>query len=302
MRPPCEEVVRSYLPQLRARIVRNLVERYGWTMAEAAKALGISTTASSKYKRIIEAGSSLPSSQLESVANKVADKLAAGSATPESVITEICRVCMHMRIEGPICRLHRSAVNGLYDCRACLNVNVEAAGESMERMEVIIELKNALLLLSNCRGFDRLIPEVRTNIAMCTGRPRDESDVAAYPGRITAIKGRAVSFSQPEFNASKHLSRILLKAREFNPKIRSITCIKFNTEIEQAMRSLKMKYAIVDREKYKNLEDFIIAAGRVDDAIVDPGGVGIEPITYVFGENATDTVKKILKIADSMGM
>lgn len=300
MRPPCEEVVRNYLPQLRARIVRNLIEEHGWTMAEAAKALEISSTASAKYKRIIESGTNLPVQILEGSAAKISEELSNGSATPESAITQICETCMRMRIEGPICRLHRSTVGGIENCKACLNVNTAIAGEAWEKLKVISELKKALLLLSTCREFEKLIPEVRTNIAMCTRNPKDESDVAAYPGRITTIKGRAASLSQPEFNASKHLSKILLQARKVNPRIRSVSCIKFNREVVQAMEKLKIKFTVVDREVYKDVETFIKETGMVGDAIVDPGGIGIEPVTYVFGEGAVDTVKKILNIANTI--
>ncbi|MBO3832387.1 MAG: hypothetical protein FGF51_03250 [Candidatus Brockarchaeota archaeon] len=60
MKPPCEYVIKSYLPQLRARIVREFIESHSWSITSAAKAIGISSTAAevqednSDIKRLLQ--------------------------------------------------------------------------------------------------------------------------------------------------------------------------------------------------------------------------------------------------------
>lgn len=300
VRPPCEYVGKTYLPQLRARIIRDLVEKYNWSIGEAAKKLEISVTAASKYKRILKEKTSISIDLLERVSSILAEGIATNKLSPEAFVEQVCSHCMIMRVEGDICRIHRSALPDLIGCNACHRAFINLGGGSTERMEVLNELNRALSVLSMYPRFDRLIPEVRTNIVMCIKDPKDTNDVAAFPGRITVMKGKATAISRPEFGASRHMSMILLIARKINPELRAVTCIKYDKMIEQAMKQAGLHFIVMDRTKYNSIELFLQTLENIRDGIVDPGGAGIEPVVYIFGKNAINAVEKIIKIANNI--
>lgn len=300
MRPPCEYVGKTYLPQLRARIVRNLVEKYNWSINEAAKKLEISVTAASKYKRIIEEGTNISIDLLERLSNTLAEGIANNRLSPEAFVEQVCSHCMIMRVEGDVCRIHRNALPDLIGCNACHRAFVNLGGGSTERMEILNELVRALSILSMYPRFDRLIPEVRTNIVMCVNDPKDSSDVAAFPGRITVMKGRAAAVAKPEFNASRHMSMILLSARTINPELRAVSCIRYDKVVNLAIQQAGLQYVTMDRTKYNDIESFIKSLHHLEDCLIDPGSSGIEPVVYIFGKNAINVVEKILRIANKI--
>jgi predicted fused transcriptional regulator/phosphomethylpyrimidine kinase/predicted transcriptional regulator len=280
--------------------VRNLVERYNWSIGEAAKKLEISVTAASKYKRILKEETNISVELLERLSGILADGIANNKISPEAFVEQVCSHCMIMRVEGDICRIHRNALPDLVGCNACHRTFVNLGGGSTERMEVLNELNRALSALSMYPRFDRLIPEVRTNIVMCTKDPKDTNDVAAFPGRITVMKGRAAAVSRPEFGASRHMSIILLTARKINPNVRAVTCIKYDKIIEQAMKQAGLQFIVMDRSRYESIERFLQTLEDIEDGVVDPGGAGIEPVVYIFGKNAINVVEKIIKIVNKI--
>ncbi|MBO3769423.1 MAG: thiamine-phosphate synthase family protein [Thermoproteota archaeon] len=300
MKPPCEYVIKSYLPQLRARIVRELVERHGWSITSAAKVLGISPTAATKYKRIIATSSSYYVSGLDQFSKNLAGKILRNEITPGSFIEEVCLKCMEERARGNLCKFHRKAQPKLEGCKSCFKAFQKMVEGSFERFEILEELERALEILSTCSNLERLIPEVRTNIVMCTKSPKGVEDVAAFPGRLTFINGSIRAFSKPEFNSSKHMSSVLLAANSIDPNIRSAMCIKYDEKIEESIEKCGLRKTVFDRSKYENIESFIRSLKTLGDVIVDKGGVGIEPVAYVFDKCAIDVAKRVIAIARNL--
>ena len=296
MRPPCELVSRFYLPQLRARITKELVEKYGWNVRQVANTLKISSTAALRYKRIIRERSRISSSFLDKLAENLASKIARNEISDEEFIRQVCSGCLILRLESDICKIHRKEIPELKNCRVCSRLFTEMEDIRADRLEVIEELNSALKLLSGYSNFDLLIPEVRTNIVMCVNDPKGLQDVAAFPGRITSINGRAVALSQPEFQASKHISKILLAMNKKNQNIRASMCIKFNEEIEKAIKESKLKFVVMDRTKYDDITKFIEEALGDFDAVADPGEKNVEPVVYIFGSGAINVVERVLEL------
>ena len=302
MRPPCEYVVKTYLPQVRARIIRNLIEEYNWKPVDVAKKLMISLPSVSKYKKILREITGISEEFAERVAREATDMIVRGEDTPEAFIELLCRNCMIHRIDGEICKIHRMNVPELLNCQACTNIFQQVVGVTDERQEVISNLMQAYSMLRSIQNFDLLIPEVRTNIVMAINNPKNIGDVAGFPGRLTTVKGKILAVTRPEFNASQHLAEILIRVNKKKPEIRGLICIKFNDEILKAIEKTKLIYTIFEREKtnLKSLEEFIEHLGEIPDILIDKGGHGIEPVTYVFGRNATDAAEKVIKIYESL--
>lgn len=85
----CDEVVRNYLPQLRAELVCRLVEEKGISQAKVAKWMGISRAAVSQYmSRKRGSGEIYISMDLDDIIESWAD----GVITGEGSVT-ICDIC-----------------------------------------------------------------------------------------------------------------------------------------------------------------------------------------------------------------
>ncbi|HDH06951.1 MAG TPA: phosphomethylpyrimidine kinase, partial [Thermoproteales archaeon] len=143
----------------------------------------------------------------------------------------------------------------------------------------------------------KYIPEVRTNIVMAKENASSINDVAAFPGRITIVKNKLAVFSEPEFGASKFLSKVLLEIMKKNPKIKALTCIKYLENMEKSLVKLGIKYTILSKPLRKDTiwileEEF----NGYEEVLIDKGGLGIEPVMYILGVNAIEVVKKAVKI------
>jgi hydroxymethylpyrimidine/phosphomethylpyrimidine kinase len=139
------------------------------------------------------------------------------------------------------------------------------------------------------------------------------SEIAGIPGRITVARERLRTLSEPEFGASYHLANVLLAAREKNREIRAAINLLFNERIERAMREvLKLEIYKFNRASLpsdatdKNLavawavRKATNELGRTPDAVVDEGGYGVEPATYIFGSSAVDVADKSIRIARAL--
>lgn len=121
-----------------------------------------------------------------------------------------------------------------------------------ERYKVLEDLKKAIdILEANSNIVVPLIPEVGMNIAVSLPKPyaRSLNDVAAIPGRIVRAGNKIKVVSSPEFGASKHMARAILKAIEYNENVRAVANIKFSEKIIEIARELGFTVAFYDRSK-----------------------------------------------------
>jgi hydroxymethylpyrimidine/phosphomethylpyrimidine kinase len=185
-----------------------------------------------------------------------------------------------------------------------------------ERYHVIEIMSEAVELLEAHDEVSSIIPEVQSNLAMALPKfyLRSLKDVAAIPGRIVKFKGNVKASGAPEFGASSHLARILLKVTDYDPEVRSIMNIKYAPEVVEASERLGLTVSFFDRgEEPRELkeveggtlpwgiEQAIRRAGKVPDIIYDKGDVGKEPMVRVFGKDAVDVSRKVIEIANELG-
>jgi predicted fused transcriptional regulator/phosphomethylpyrimidine kinase len=104
---------------------------------------------------------------------------------------------------------------------------------------------------------------------------------------------------------------VILAAMENNKNARAAINIAFNDEIERAMLALHMKVYRFSRANLptdrveKNPVSWAVRKaskelGKTPDALVDEGGYGVEPATYVFGSSSVEVAEKAVKIARTM--
>lgn len=178
---------------------------------------------------------------------------------------------------------------------------------------VYTEMKNAIKLIEeNQDVILKLIPEISMNIAMALPKfyARGIEDIIAIPGRIRYYKNKLIFLREPEFGASDHVARALLKYMEFFPEYRSAANIAISEKIIDAIEKVGYQYSSYDRNNepkdVKEKEGGSIPWGisfalrnkqQPVDFIIDSGDFGKEPGAFVFGKSATEVVIKMISIA-----
>jgi predicted fused transcriptional regulator/phosphomethylpyrimidine kinase len=189
------------------------------------------------------------------------------------------------------CPYHRK-INPLIpqDCNICEKLYKEDEEE---------QISLAASMLQN-EIISPLIPEVLSNIAFARKNPREINDVIAIAGRITKIRGIPTPVSKPMWGASNHLAKILIAINSNYPEIRSVMNIKYDENVKKSIQKLGYRFTLAGPKDYANddiLAKDIANAFNGVDVVIHLGGKGVEPITYVFGKNPLEVVRKVIEIS-----
>ena len=145
----------------------------------------------------------------------------------------------------------------------------------------------------NSRLVIPVIPNVGMNIAACLTSANSPEDVAAVPGKITAIDGELRTHGKPQFGSSTHLAEMLLKARKSDSSKCSIINIRppgdyEGTDIDAVQDACnQLGWELADANR-SGLED----SNSQIDVILDIGDFGWEPSLYILAENPLEVVDK----------
>jgi hypothetical protein len=315
MRPPCEVVVRRVLPILRALVARELMERHGWTQRRIADALGVTQPAVSTYLSLLERGEvELDLGELRGRAERIAEGLATSSLTVSDAVMEVCSLCINLKSGGPICSLHKRGIPILREegCDICLRLFTAERERIEERDKVLKEMRRAIERIERCEDFPRVMPEVRVNLVMALPGARSIYDIAGIPGRIVEVRGRAKAFMEPEFGSSRHMAGVLLAAMEIDDSVRAAINIKYDEEIHRVFERLKLTIGCFERGELppEGGEERPLAAlgvklvaqrlRHLPNVVVDKGGYGIEPVSYLFGVTALDVARRAIQVAEEL--
>jgi len=120
---PDEIASKSVIPAIRAMIVRRLVDQHGMTQQQAARLLGITQPAVSKYihnKRGVAIKLD-GIARVDEATKRIAALLVSGKAGQVQVMSKLNEVSMHVRRSRLMCDLHRRLEPGLNlgSCRVC---------------------------------------------------------------------------------------------------------------------------------------------------------------------------------------
>jgi len=120
---PDEIASKSVIPAIRAMVVRRLVDEHGMTQQEAARLLGITQPAVSKYmhnKRGVAIKlAGIP--RVDEATNKIATMLVSGKVGQVQIMGKLNKVSIQVRKSRLMCDLHRRLEPGLNlsSCRIC---------------------------------------------------------------------------------------------------------------------------------------------------------------------------------------
>ncbi|MDW8084139.1 MAG: bifunctional hydroxymethylpyrimidine kinase/phosphomethylpyrimidine kinase [Candidatus Caldarchaeum sp.] len=183
-----------------------------------------------------------------------------------------------------------------------------------EKMKALKSVKEALMMLESVKEISELIPESGSNLVMAVENAASTDDVVSIPGRIVRVGPGFKISSEPWFGFSSHVARAVLAAMEHDPTIKSAINIRFDDNLLQVFESLGFSVSYYDRtkepEETKRVEGMTIPwgigqavalAGGVTDVVYHRGDVGKEPMAIVFGIDAADVVRKVVRIAKKAG-
>lgn len=319
MRPPCEIITQLLLPLVRGMVAKELTSQM--TQQEVAKKMGVSQPAVSGYlkslKKVKENEAYFDNDTIQELAHTIT-QMVMDDDSPEQIIKTFCSTCVSLRIGGLTCRQHIANYPALKPgCQGCLPITEKAHISS--RKSVLNELEKAINIIEEEPAFIRIMPEVRINLCKCIEKPTSIDDVAAIPGRVIKIRGRARALLPPEFGVSEHTAKILIRINRILPSIRSAICITYNNRFPAIFSALDIKKLMLSHEIFQSLffqqtvpNNSKISAflgdisKELDEelvfAIINKGGMGIEPITYLFGSSSILITQICSRIAQKLAI
>ncbi|WP_419779445.1 bifunctional hydroxymethylpyrimidine kinase/phosphomethylpyrimidine kinase [Maridesulfovibrio sp.] len=187
--------------------------------------------------------------------------------------------------------------------------------ESMKQ-GILTDLHEFGLRLERMSGLDKLIPEVRMNVAVALPHAADIKDVAAFSGRITCTrKGEVLVCGHPEFGASFNIAKVLLCARKANPEIDCAARLRLSDQILDAVAECGFVEAWFDRAdepgEVPGTEENTLEWGTCNamsehpepemvDVICESGTNGIEPCIRLLARDFDDLEEKLVKLLEAM--
>jgi len=279
-------------------LAAELADR-GFAQREIATRLGVSQAAVSQYlaeerrgeKRFAE------HPQARATVERIADGFDAGTMDDYEALAELLELIRAFEDRGPICALHEEEMPALEGTGCDLCVRGRDPTVQAER-EVLSAVRRAVRRFSNTPGVTRHVPNVGTNVAMTLPDATDETDVAAVPGRIHAMRGGINVPANPEFGASHHVATTLLAANAADPSVRGAVNLATSDELLAAVPAETEAVAFdAEYEDRRRRLDALFESG-VPRIVYHEGAFGIEPITYVLGTSAVDAVETATSLVD----
>jgi hydroxymethylpyrimidine/phosphomethylpyrimidine kinase len=175
--------------------------------------------------------------------------------------------------------------------------------------EAIENVRVATEVLERVDGVGWICPESMINLAEVVPYGSSNDDVVGIPGRIVNVGGRLRASSCPRPGGSRHVASAVLVAHSLDRRVRAAMNIRYDERILESAVRLGMSVSSYDRSReppeIKNVEGMSIRwgvreafnqAGKVTDIVYHMGDFGKEPMITIFGEDAVDVVKKLLRI------
>ena len=309
MHPPCQMMVDSFLPSMRALVARRLKED-GLSQGKIASLLGLTQASVSSYLSTSAAKQSATLSSLgvsaedaETYASLLAEDL---KNNPTYVVATLYSIWNRLLGSGDACARHRSEYPFLATCDLCMKVFGPERGHAEGAVE---QLESALRSIEGSSLFVHVMPEVSVNVAYAPQGAKSVEDVVAIPGRIVRVRGQARSFMRPEYGASTHLAAILLEVERRHAGLRAAMNLRYDQSMAKTLSKLRVKRLTMGRTYPAGSQDKVLGALRARllapghaaefEAVVDLGGEGVEPSLYLFADDAAGVVRRALEIARS---
>jgi len=293
-----EVVVEEFLPTFRSLLAGELRER-DLTQSEVADLLGISQSAVSKYAHgEVEANDELAGDErVRELVETLADGLASGEMSRVAALVEAEVLVRRLERGDTLARLHEAAFPPLAEFEGTFDVH-DPEGELRTTERVRSSVSRGVRTLENTSGFASLIPAVGANLVEALPDATTIDDVAAVPGRILDVKGRATVPGDPEFGVSEHVAGVLLAARAAGTPVRAALNVRYDEGLLADLEAAG--HGAVEFDAEAPVEPAVRAAIADDpdaDVVYQTGAMGIEPVCYVLGADAEAVVATVRDVA-----
>ncbi|MHB8568225.1 MAG: thiamine-phosphate synthase family protein [Nitrososphaerales archaeon] len=326
MQPPCEIMVAEFLPNMRGLVSHELHER-GQSQRRIAVLLGITQARVSYYLRVkkstfineLSVKFGISFGDIQSYAKILSEDV---SRSQVDGIFTLYSIWKNLLFTGSVCSIHQRNSRISSECSVCMDLHKSARDSSAppgsEDGGILRDIGEAILMLEGSASFPYLIPEVSVNIAESKENPKSTRDIAAIPGRINRIHGRAKAFVLPEFGSSNHTSNVLLNFKSRYPKLRCVMNLKYDKKVEKSLDAVgilrlftsqtseRKRPTLVESEysdsTLRRIAKTSIPTNIVESypfALIDRGSEGVEPMTYLFGTKAVELAQVALKLSHS---
>ncbi len=137
------------------------------------------------------------------------------------------------------------------------------------------------------------MPAVGFNLAACADHATDVDEVAAYPGKITALDGALKHHGTPAMGASSSLARLLMDVRDLDPDRTAILNLRAPASADGVLRAVIDRCVAALNWSMVEAPRGVLKGGFGDvDLVLDEGGFGWEPGLYVCGHHPLDVVDR----------
>jgi len=308
MHPPCTIVVDSFLPSMRGLVAHEL-RRRRMSQGRIASILGItqpavsqclSKSAGSHRRRLKELG--VEEQEVDRYVSILCEDIL---RSPIEGVQTFLSICRGLLSRGYLCAAHRRRAPFLTRCDACMRA-LGTTKVDDAKGAILDQLERAARMISVSPFFTTIMPEVSVNLVMAMEGTASEGEVAGFPGRIVRVKGRAQATMPPEFGASHHMAQMLLTAMSFDPEVRAAINVKYDPKIEAALAEMGLEAGRTIRvDSATGGNDLVVASfaklgeakGSIPPVVVDEGSKGLEPMTYLFGRDATSVAERGMALA-----
>jgi predicted fused transcriptional regulator/phosphomethylpyrimidine kinase/predicted transcriptional regulator len=292
-----EVVVDQFLPTVRSMLAEELRER-GFTQHEVADALGVSQSAVSKYAHgdVSQTRAVLDDERVRATVEEVAAGLAAGEKSRVAALIDLEVLIRELEDGDLLADLHEDAMPELADTEYDFAVH-DPDSEARVRERTLSSVRRGLRAIRNSSGFAALLPNVGANLVEALPDATTVDDVAAVPGRIFDVKGRASVPADPEFGVSGHVAGVLLAARDAGIDGRAALNVGYTPDAVESLRAAGYQTVEFDAEGGPEAvgaalrEEAPDATDSETVVVYQSGGYGIEPIVYILGPDAPAVVR-----------
>jgi len=124
MKPPCMIIVKHILPAIRVLVMKELIEKYEMRKIDASAKMELTPAAITQYLKgergVTFLNEISNSEEAMKRVSKLAETLAKNEASIESVVEQLCGICVAIRSEEMLCELHQKDLPALKECKCTI--------------------------------------------------------------------------------------------------------------------------------------------------------------------------------------
>jgi predicted fused transcriptional regulator/phosphomethylpyrimidine kinase/predicted transcriptional regulator len=292
-----EVVVDEFLPTFRSMLAADLRER-GLTQTEVAGLLGISQSAVSKYAQgEVDVNAAVRADErVRDLVARLGEGLADGSMDPVQALAEAEVLVRRLEHGDLLARLHEESFPPLTEYEGDFDIHdPDSAPRTAARM--LASVRQGLRTLETTSGFAALIPAVGTNLVEALPDAEGITDVAAVPGRLVDVKGRATVPADPELGVSEHVASVLLAARRAGSDARGAVNVRYDPDVVERLAADRTTAEFDAEAPVEAAMAEAISANPEATVLYQTGGFGVEPIVYVLAGDAVAAAEAVRRLA-----